>query len=33
VLAAMTLGLFAIGALAMQVALRHVRRSGSLTQY
>lgn len=33
VLAAMTLGLFGIGALAMQLALRHVRRSGSLTQY
>ena len=32
-LMAITLGLFAIGALAMQAALRHVRRAGSLSQY
>ena len=33
ILLAMTIGLFGIGALAMQAALRHVRRAGSLSQY
>jgi hypothetical protein len=33
VLAAMTVGLFAVSSLAFAAALRHVKRAGGLSQY